>query len=79
MHGHTLSFDKAAPERPAGRGIFDVRIDGVSLPCQKPPWGRVIAINGATGDIAWQTTLGIINLKIGNTTGERAAGQFPRP
>ena len=57
--GSLVAFDKAAPERPAGRGIFDVRTDGVSLPCQRPPWGRLMAINAATGDIAWQTPLGI--------------------
>jgi glucose dehydrogenase len=57
--GSLVSFDKASPERPAGRGIFDVRADGVSLPCQKPPWGRLMAIDAATGDIAWQTPLGI--------------------
>jgi glucose dehydrogenase len=57
--GSFVSFDKTAPERPAGRGIFDVRIDGVSWPCQKPPWGRLIAINASTGDFAWQTRLGI--------------------
>ncbi len=28
-------------------------------PCQKPPWGRLTAVNGNTGEIAWQTTLGI--------------------
>ena len=57
--GTLATFDKAAPERPAGRGIFDVRIDGVSWPCQKPPWGRLIAIDSATGDFAWQVRLGI--------------------
>ena len=57
--GSLVSFDKTSPERPAGRGIFDVRIDGASWPCQKPPWGRLMAINVTTGDIAWQTPLGI--------------------
>ena len=28
-------------------------------PCQKPPWGRLTAINTATGDVAWQIPLGI--------------------
>jgi quinoprotein glucose dehydrogenase len=28
-------------------------------PCNQPPWGRLFAINVNTGDIAWQTTLGI--------------------
>jgi len=60
--GSLVAFDKASPERPAGRGIFDVRVDGVSLPCQKPPWGRLIAINTATGDFAWQVPLGVTEL-----------------
>ena len=30
-----------------------------SLPCNQPPWGRLFAINVNTGDIAWQTTLGL--------------------
>jgi quinoprotein glucose dehydrogenase len=28
-------------------------------PCQKPPWGRLTAVNAATGDIAWQVPLGV--------------------
>jgi quinoprotein glucose dehydrogenase len=28
------------------------------LPCYRPPWSRIIAVNANTGDIAWQTTLG---------------------
>ena len=28
-------------------------------PCQKPPWGRLTAVNASTGDIAWQMPLGI--------------------
>lgn len=27
-------------------------------PCQAPPWGRLIAVNVNTGDIAWQVPLG---------------------
>lgn len=29
------------------------------LPCQKPPWGRLVAVNVNTGDIVWQSTLGV--------------------
>jgi glucose dehydrogenase len=57
--GSTVTLDKAAPERPAGRGSFDVRINGSPWPCQKPPWGRLIAVSSATGDFAWQVPLGI--------------------
>ncbi len=28
-------------------------------PCQKPPWGRLIAVNAKTGDFAWSVTLGV--------------------
>jgi quinoprotein glucose dehydrogenase len=30
-----------------------------NMPCNQPPWGRLFAIDVNTGDIAWQTTLGI--------------------
>ena len=59
VDGSTVTFDKAAPERPAGRGNFDIRQDGLPWPCQKPPWGRLIAVNPSTGEFAWQVPLGI--------------------
>ena len=43
----------------SGRGTFDVRIADANWPCQKPPWGRLTAVNASTGDIAWQIRLGI--------------------
>ena len=30
-----------------------------NLPCQRPPWGRLVAVNGNTGEIAWETPLGL--------------------
>lgn len=30
-----------------------------SWPCQKPPWGRLTAVNANTGDFAWQIRLGV--------------------
>ncbi len=30
-----------------------------SWPCQKPPWGRLTAVNAATGDFVWQVPLGV--------------------
>ena len=53
--GSPLPYDKTTP----GRSTFDVRIGDVNWPCQKPPWGRLTAVNSSTGDIAWQTPLGI--------------------
>ena len=31
----------------------------MSLACQRPPWAKLIAVNANTGEIAWQTTLGL--------------------
>src|SRR5579872_4197021 len=42
-----------------GRGNFEVRVGGTAWPCQKPPWGRLTAVNTVTGDFAWQIPLGI--------------------
>ena len=42
--------------RPAG---FEVDLDGVRMPCQKPPWGQLTAVDVATGDITWRRTLGV--------------------
>lgn len=28
-------------------------------PCQKPPWGQLVAVNANTGDIAWKVPLGV--------------------
>ncbi len=53
--GATVAYEKATP----GRATFDVPIDDQSWPCQKPPWGSLIAVNAATGDFAWRVPLGI--------------------
>jgi quinoprotein glucose dehydrogenase len=38
--------------------VKDASGKSVNVPCYRPPWSRIIAVNGNTGDIAWQTTLG---------------------
>src|SRR5262245_26817087 len=53
--GSPAPFEKTTP----GRATFDVRIGDSNWPCQKPPWGRMTAIDMTTGDIAWQVPLGI--------------------
>ena len=58
--GSPVPYDKNTPERVGpGRGSFDVRVGDSNWPCQKPPWGRLTAINAATGDVVWQVPLGI--------------------
>lgn len=53
--GSPAPYEKTTP----GRSTFDVRIGDQNWPCQKPPWGRLTAVNTATGDIAWQVPLGV--------------------
>lgn len=40
-------------------GNFDVQIGDMRLPCQKPPWGTLSAIDSTTGNIAWQQAIGV--------------------
>jgi quinoprotein glucose dehydrogenase len=53
--GSGALFEKTTP----GRATFDVRIGDANWPCQKPPWGRLTAINTSTGAFAWQVPLGV--------------------
>jgi quinoprotein glucose dehydrogenase len=57
--GARFPYVRGTPARQGpGRGNFDVAMPGGNWPCQKPPWGRLTAINMATGDFAWQVPLG---------------------
>ena len=53
--GAPLPYRRRGP-RPAN---FEVRIGGASLPCQKPPWGQLTAIDASTGEVVWQQPIGI--------------------
>jgi glucose dehydrogenase len=53
--GSPVPYERTNP----GRATFDVRVGDTTLPCQKPPWGRLTAVNTATGDVAWQVPLGV--------------------
>jgi len=35
--------------------------DDDALPCQRPPWGRLHAVDLTTGTIAWSATLGVVD------------------
>jgi quinoprotein glucose dehydrogenase len=52
--GSPVPYDKASLDR-----TFDVRMAGGNWPCQKPPWGRLTAVNTSTGAVAWQRPLGV--------------------
>jgi quinoprotein glucose dehydrogenase len=53
--GAAVPYEKATP----GRATFDAPMGDQRWPCQKPPWGTLLAINATTGDFAWRVPLGI--------------------
>ncbi len=65
-NGSPQPYDRGSISGPGPYSGFAASIgngpDGRSLgnaPCQKPPWGRLWAVNANTGDIAWQVPLGL--------------------
>ena len=53
VNGAGPYFTFSAPYKDAsGRTV-------ANLPCQRPPWARLVAVNANTGDIAWETPLGL--------------------
>jgi len=64
--GSDQPYDRASVDGPGPYHGFSATAhdaDGKAIgnwPCQKPPWARLIAVNGNTGDIAWQVPLGLV-------------------
>jgi quinoprotein glucose dehydrogenase len=55
IRGNPQGFGYTAPVKDAsGKTV-------ASLPCFRPPWGRMIAVNANTGDFAWQVPLGLVD------------------
>jgi quinoprotein glucose dehydrogenase len=54
-NGSPQPYDRGSVSGPGPYGGFNA----MGMPCYKPPWGRLYAINANTGDIAWQIVLGI--------------------
>ena len=63
--GSTQIYDRASITGPGPYAGFTATAKDAqgkvlgNWPCQKPPWGRLTAVNANTGDIAWQVPLGI--------------------
>jgi glucose dehydrogenase len=63
--GSKLEYTRASVDGPGPFHTFSVQAkdaNGKTIgtwPCQKPPWGRLNAVNANTGEIAWQVPLGI--------------------
>jgi glucose dehydrogenase len=55
QEGSALPFGRSSPAGAYGRFW-----DSQHLPCQKPPWGLLHAVDLSTGTIAWQVPLGDI-------------------
>ncbi len=82
-NGSPQLYDRGSVDGPGPYHGFSVPVkdaNGRTLgnwPCQKPPWGRLFAVNANTGDIAWQVPLGITEA-LGpakqNTGGSGSAG-----
>ncbi|MEI9964233.1 MAG: PQQ-binding-like beta-propeller repeat protein [Caulobacteraceae bacterium] len=62
--GSPQPYDRASLSGPGAYASFsasykDENGRSVTLPCIRPPWGRLIAVDANTGEIAWQTRLGV--------------------
>ncbi len=54
-NGSPQPYDRGSINGPGPYNGFTA----LGMPCQKPPWSRLFAVNANTGEIAWQTVLGI--------------------
>jgi quinoprotein glucose dehydrogenase len=63
-NGSTQKYDRGNLTGPGAYASFSASYKDesgrtVSLPCIRPPWGRLIAVDGNTGEIAWAVPLGV--------------------
>ena len=54
-NGSPQPYDRGSINGPGPYNGFSA----MGMPCQKPPWGRLFAVNANTGDIAWEVRLGL--------------------
>ena len=54
---------EASPSRPLS-GQYNERVQpvGPKPACQRPPWFRFIAVNARTGQVVWESELGVNDL-----------------
>jgi len=61
-HGSPLEYTRAGVEGPGPFHTFTAPVkegSRATWPCQKPPWGRLTAVDANTGEFAWQVPFGI--------------------
>jgi quinoprotein glucose dehydrogenase len=62
--GATTPYDRASVDGAGPYFSFSAPLKDdagktlATLPCNRPPWSRLVAVNANTGEIAWQSTLG---------------------
>jgi quinoprotein glucose dehydrogenase len=84
-HGSPLEYTRASVDGPGPFHTFSVPVKEASgrtinWPCQKPPWGRLTAVNANTGEFAWQVPLGITEeLPAGKQNTGRSVDAFAGP
>ena len=72
--GSTQPYDRGSVTGPGPYAGFTAN----GMPCQKPPWGRLTAVNANTGEFAWQITLGVSdNLPAGKQNTGRGGSAGP--
>jgi len=54
-----LPYRRGSAEGEPHQFVWSGAPGGAAWPCQKPPWGQLVAVNAASGDIAWQVPLGV--------------------
>jgi len=63
--GSTIPYDRGSVNGAGPYFTFSAPLKDESgrtianLPCQRPPWGRLVAVNANTGEIAWEAPLGL--------------------
>ena len=63
--GSTIPYDRGSVDGAGPYFTFSAPLKDASgkvlatLPCYRPPWSRLVALDANTGDIKWQSTLGI--------------------
>lgn len=63
--GSTIPYDRGSVDGAGPYFSFSAPLIGAdgerlgSLPCYRPPWSRLVAIDANSGEVVWETTLGI--------------------
>jgi quinoprotein glucose dehydrogenase len=63
--GTTIPYDRGSINGPGPYASFSAPLKNdagetlATLPCYRPPWSRLVAVNANSGEIVWQSTLGV--------------------